>query len=1054
MALTSREVAEAYIDVHGDMSKFRKDLNKAGESARKAGRDSASKFSDGWNKRLEASMGEQWEALLDAMYSNDKVDWDRLIGKFDSSDLDAASEKMQLFIEEMREGGKLTKKQYQEVTAEVRNVIKAKQQELFVQRDLADATEQYSDAIVEHVRVVADWSKVESDLSTVLERHVGAMREEVDLHHEGRDAADDYNSVLWDQVGVTEEVTRKKYSFMAGLRQLVGVFKLSRGEGEKNNRMLALMSTISDKVKLSWSRMDSTVRMVLGLIAAAAGPMATLGSGLAGAGTALASSLAQSMGALVALTPAMVGFGVAIGLAVSGWGEMVDRVPALQTALDQIGENWTQQATNFTKQWEGAITTLLATFATRLGEYDFGTPLGKSFANITEAFTAILNGPGFAAFMSAMTTTIPTAVQGLGVGFAGVFGGLISLMAGAAPVAAQLGKDFASWGQGLSASLEKARASGQITATFQQMRESLLAVLDLAGSVGMMLGTIFSLGADSGNRMLASMTLLVDKFTAWMNTEAGRAAMTEWFNNAEAIMRSMAPLLVGIGKAMAILVTPETIAQFADLMRIVGEFLPILAEVLAVISALGILNMIAQLFLIVGQAIQPLLPPLMELAKLLGPLIQGAITALKPLFDALVAAIIPIVNAVLQVVGVVAPMLIPAISAIVAAITPVIAVIGELIGWIVGQLAPILGPFIAGVINNFVGLVQGISNIIMGVVNIVKGIMKGDWTMIWNGAKQVVGGVVQAISNFIQLWIVGKAVALVRGGISAIANFFKSGWSNISSAVSGAISRVVGFVSSGFSNMMGRVSSAMGSIRSAISGAWNAAVGFVSSAWSRIAGAVSGGVGRVMGFVGSLPGRIVGALGGLGGRLSAMGAQMMAGFVGGIQSMAGRIFSAAMDAVGSAVNAVKNFLGIRSPSRLMAWMAQMTWQGFINRTHLMEGGVGSAAEAVANAVVAPFQRSAMYSTGRAAALDLAAGLKSTSGELGKALDSITPKMQLSLAQTPLPTGVSKLGHATPATAGAQTVFQEGAIQFQTKVQDGKTAANQLLDVLARNSKMG
>ncbi len=1051
MALTSREVAEAYIDVHGDMSPFRRQLNKAGEDARKAGRDNADKFSDGWNKRLEASMGDKWESLMDAMYSNDKVDWDRLIGKFDSTDLDAASEKMQLFIEEMREGGKLTKKQYEEVTKEVRNTIKAKQQEIFTQRDLTSAVQEHSDAITENVRHSMDWADVENNLADVMDRHNESVVRQLRAYNEVNDAADDHNHVLWSQVGNTEEVTRRKYSFIAALKQLVGMFKLSRGEGDKSNRMLGMMSALSDKVKLSWSRMDSTVRMVLGLIAAAAGPMATLGSGLAAAGTALASSLAQSAGALVALAPAMVGFGVAIGLAATGWDDMVARVPAMQTALDQIGTNWKNQATAFTTEWQGALTTLLANFAGQLGKYDFGTPLGKSFANITEAFNAILNGPGFAAFMGAMTTTIPTAVQGLGVGFAGVFNGLISLMAGAAPVAAQLGKDFASWGQNLSKSLEAGRQSGQITATFQQMRESLLAVLDLAGSIGMALGTLFALGADSGNRMLASLTQIVDKFTAWMNTDAGRAAMIQWFANGEAIMRSMAPVLVGLGQAMAILVTPETIAQFANLMSTVGQLLPILAQVLAVVSALGILNILASLFLVVGQAIQPLLPPLMQLANMLGPIIQGAVMALAPLFSALIAAILPIVQAILQVVGVIGPLLVPAIQQIVAAITPVIGVIGELIGWIVGQLAPILGPFIAGVIGNFVGLVQGISKVIMGVVGIVKGIMAGDWTQIWNGVKMVVSGAVQAISNFIQLWIVGKAVSLVRGGIAAIKGFFTSGWSNISSTVSGAVGRVAGFVSSGMARVGGAVSSWMGRVGSSISGAWNSAVGFVSGAMGRIGGAVSGGVGRVMGYIGALPGRIMGALGGLAGRLYSAGSQMMAGMVNGISSMAGSLVQAGLNAVGSAIQAVKNFLHIGSPSRLMYDLAKMTWQGFINGGDNMEPKIASASEYMAIAAVSGFSR--MYSEGESAARALANGLTANKALVSGALDNLTPELGVANGKLVIGGGAGTNGTA-PAPAGAQTVFEDGAIRFQTAVQDPKIAARQLVDVLSSKSTMG
>jgi len=1052
VALTSREVAEAYIDVHGDLSPFRKQLNKAGEDARKAGIANADKFSDGWKKRLEASMGDQWEALLDAMYSGDSVDWDRLIGKFDSKDLDAASEKIQLFIEEMREGGKLTKKQYQEVTNEVRNVIKAKQQELFVQRDLAAATQEHTDAIVQHVAATTELIEVESTLDDLMEGHTEQMREDG---------------------SVTADTDRKKRGFVGTLRALGGMFKYTASEGGKHNRVLALMSGIADKVKLSWSRTDSTVRMVMGLIAAAAGPMATLGSGLAGAGTAIASSLALGIGALGALTPALAGIAVGVGLAVSSFDEIKARVPGVQAALDSISNTWTAQADAFGRNWEGALERLLANFAAQIGKYDFGAAFGTAFANITDAFNNVVSGPGFAAFMQAMTGTIPNAVRGLGIGFAGLTGALFSFMAGAAPVAQQLGQDFAGWGQKIGEAVEKARASGVLTAVLEKMRESLLAVLDFTGSLVMSLGTLFGIGADSGNRMLASLTQIVDRFTAWMNTEAGRATMIEWFNNAETIMRSIGPLLVGLGQAMAILVTPETIAMFANLMSTVGQLLPIIAQVLAVVSQLGILNILAQLFLVVGQAIQPLLPPLMQIAGILGPLLQQAVIALAPLFNALVAAILPIVQAVLQVVGVIAPILIPAIQQIVAAVTPVIGVFGELIAFIVGMLAPILGPMLAGMIQGVVMIFQGLSTMIMGVVQIIRAIIQGMsdffrkiftndvpgamqslgnmFVQIFGGIVKVVSGAVQAVVGFIQVYIVGRALALIRSGLTGALNFFRNIWNNISTTVSGALGRVVSFVSSGMSRVGSAVSSWMSRVGSSISSAWNSAVSFVSGAMGRIGSAVSGGVSRVMSFIGSLPGRIVGALSGLGGRLSAMGSSMMQGFVNGISSMAGRIFDAAMSAVGNAVNAVKNFLGIRSPSRLMAWMARQTWQGFILGGEAMERPLMSASEQLAATVAAGFSH--MYDEGRAAAEALAKGLTSNKALVSGALDRLTPELTAAERRLTIGTGPGVAGTA-PAPAGSQTVFQPGAIQFQTQVRDGKTAANQLLDVLARNAKVG
>jgi hypothetical protein len=102
-------------------------------------------------------------------------------------------------------------------------------------------------------------------------------------------------------------------------------------------------------------------------------------------------------------------------------------------------------------------------------------------------------------------------------------------------------------------------------------------------------------------------------------------------------------------------------------------------------------------------------------------------------------------------------------------------------------------------------------------------------------------------------------------------------------------------------------------------------------------------VGNVLGFFGSLPGRIMGALGGLGGMLVSAGTSAMQGFINGVTSMAGRIFSAAVDAVRGAIDGVKNFLGIKSPSRLAFGIATMFGQGMVNGLGAMENPLADAA---------------------------------------------------------------------------------------------------------------
>lgn len=61
-----------------------------------------------------------------------------------------------------------------------------------------------------------------------------------------------------------------------------------------------------------------------------------------------------------------------------------------------------------------------------------------------------------------------------------------------------------------------------------------------------------------------------------------------------------------------------------------------------------------------------------------------------------------------------------------------------------------------------------------------------------------------------------------------------------------------------------------------------------------------------------------------------IGKHLIGGFIGGIKDKASDLADSALDAVKGAVNGVKSFLGIHSPSRLFAQIGRYTDEGFIN----------------------------------------------------------------------------------------------------------------------------
>lgn len=867
-----REVADAYIDVHGDLTKFRRSLQGAAKDGRKAGAEAADSFSDGWAQRAEREWSRRYNSVLDAVYSNKKVDWDRMFSNFDAKDLDDARNKIREFMKEAKEFENLdiSDDDYKRITAAIRGQVKVmKEQEKLAEENILNTKrareeqERYNKSfagmfkqsqlrnmekdfgrIVESMRRMdwSDWMKGEDSLGEVRDRidevtqHMrqqgrvsdeeseriirnveSHIRVEEDLRKTIRDsenesaraaaarkkalddareatirakeAQDRYNRSFGGMIGnakladledrykkITNAIATSDWGPVAKGAENVKDFRrqvemtaneLKRQgrlsdtaydriisesrraarfqnafniELDKSNSKFNLLRKGMDKLKNSWNGMDKTVKLVLTLIAAAAGPIATLGSGLASGATALVSSLGMAVTSLVPLVAGAGAFAVGIGLAVSAMDNVRAKFPGIDEAMKGIGRTWKHQAGEFGKEWGASLDGLLSSFNDKLARTDFGTPFGIAARDITNAFTDIVNGPAFNALLRAMESDLPAAMSGLGRGIAGVSSGLVSLIAGAAPAAKALGEDFAGWGSKIAASLEKARETGKLNEVFMRSRESLLAVLDAAGSVGSALGTMFAIGSESGDRMWRSLARVTDQFNAWMHTEAGRASMLQWFENGERIIRAMEPLAVGLAKALNGLVTDYSIAQFENLMSLLGDILPVLGEVLGVISDLGILNILAEAIKLVGDFLEPLLPPLRELARAVGPAVQEMLKELSPVFTELGEALVPLVQLVADFAVDAMPRLIPVVIDVVAALIPLIEVVAELAQMFADWAGDGHLDTIIVMVEGLGETLTGFADIATGALNIVIGLLTGDWDRAWSGAGQVVDG--------------------------------------------------------------------------------------------------------------------------------------------------------------------------------------------------------------------------------------------------------------------------------------------------------------------------
>lgn len=146
----------------------------------------------------------------------------------------------------------------------------------------------------------------------------------------------------------------------------------------------------------------------------------------------------------------------------------------------------------------------------------------------------------------------------------------------------------------------------------------------------------------------------------------------------------------------------------------------------------------------------------------------------------------------------------------------------------------------------------------------------------------------------------------------------------------------------------------------------SAAVSWAASMVSQAVTAGSEFVNAVVSFVSSLPGKVAG----FAGQMASAAGDMIRGMVSGVQGAAGAVWDAIVNVCSGALDAVKSFFGIASPSKVMK--ATFKWvplgaaegidaaAGSVAKSMAAMGvGAASAAAKVADAMAAPFSNMAI-----------------------------------------------------------------------------------------------
>lgn len=222
-------------------------------------------------------------------------------------------------------------------------------------------------------------------------------------------------------------------------------------------------------------------------------------------------------------------------------------------------------------------------------------------------------------------------------------------------------------------------------------------------------------------------------------------------------------------------------------------------------------------------------------------------------------------------------------SAICAAITSVILSITQALITSIPAIMNCLGVMLTSFLTF---LVQAVPQFVNAGLQIITGILRG--------IADNIGGIIKAATDIIVNFLNGIAAGLPRiidSGIKLMISFIngmadgiRNNTPAIISAVNNLMDAVIGAIKSWFSNAVSKGGELVGKLISGVKSKFSAFKGIAKD--------------------------------------------MMDGFIKGVGEKFGAIKQKAVDAVSGAVDAVKNFLGIKSPSRVFAEMGRYSDEGF------------------------------------------------------------------------------------------------------------------------------
>lgn len=220
-----------------------------------------------------------------------------------------------------------------------------------------------------------------------------------------------------------------------------------------------------------------------------------------------------------------------------------------------------------------------------------------------------------------------------------------------------------------------------------------------------------------------------------------------------------------LGKALTTLL--PLVSQIAGLLagqlaKIVQTLVPIVVQLATSLGAF------------LGKAIETLLPVVTMLVTFIGELLAAVLPIIDPILQ-LVMAFLPLLDPILQLVSALLP---PLIDLLTNTLTPILALVSALVAYLI--------PAFTGVVEAVTGILKPaidlISGVLGGLIDFITGVFTGNWDQAWGGIVKIFTSQFEGLKGIL-LGVMNGVIDIINGIIGGIAAVTQS----ISSATGGAI---------------------------------------------------------------------------------------------------------------------------------------------------------------------------------------------------------------------------------------------------------------------------